>query len=153
MGPKRASVTLFGVELYVSAKLESFGLSSGAGDGEVAHVDLEARLRETLSGRWEERLAVDDASGLEQLLRYRAVDVSAVDEPFPDDQFLSLDIDLEWLGRFLLWPIGRGYSASEDELGVEVSGDVAFIAIETLALALSAVAHLGVLDGDTAIWR
>jgi hypothetical protein len=55
-------------------------------------------------------------------------------------------------GRSLfLGPVGRRHGASQDQIGIEIGGDVAFVAVETLTLALSAMAHIRILDGNAPV--
>ena len=52
-------------------------------------------------------------------------------------------------GRCLFFgPIGRRHGASQNQVGIKIRGDVPLVAVESLALALPAVAHLRILDGN-----
>ncbi len=53
--------------------------------------------------------------------------------------------------RFFFRTIRGRDGAREDQLAVEVSGDMTLVAVEPLALALSAVAHFTVFDRDAAL--
>src|ERR1035437_204901 len=70
-----------------------------------------------------------------------AGNVAAIDIQLANPPALSFEIGFENGRRLFLRTIGRCHGASQNQLCVEVCGDVPLIAVESLALALSPVAH------------
>src|SRR2546427_11908689 len=58
---------------------------------------------------------------------------------------------LERRRRFLLRSVRRCHRAGQAYVGLEVGRDVRLVSIEALVLALSAVPHIGILDGYAAV--
>src|SRR5436190_7824321 len=152
-GPQRADVAPVRVELDDGPELEGDRLPVRAGDGPVAHVELERRLGEQAPVLGVPGLADDIASSREHVIHDGAVDVSAVDVQLADLEPLPLHILLQYRGGLRLRTVGRGHCRSQDEIPIQVSSQVLLVPVETLALALPPVAHLRILDGDASVLR
>src|ERR1700678_1990110 len=152
----RAHGTLRGdvrVELDDRARGEVLDLASGTANGLGAHIDLEVGLREELSVARHPRLAEHEGAALEHVLNKGAADVAAIDMEFPDVAAVGMarEVVAQDGRRLLLGAIGWRDRARENQIGVEVGGDVALVAFEPLALALATMPHLAVFDGDAPV--
>src|SRR5207247_7021275 len=91
------------------------------------------------------------AASREHFCDERAVDVAAIDVQLIGLDKLLREVSAQGWDCFVLGPIRRQNRARQDESFVEVSGDMTFVAIEELGLALATVPHVGILDGDSPI--
>jgi hypothetical protein len=150
---KGAASAFVGVKLDDGAGGEALGLACGTGDGAVPHVDGEVALGEQPVVVGHPGSADDLAAVLDDGVDDGAVDVAAVDVELPEGTVggKRSDVGLELCCGLFFGAVGWRDGAGEDEVGIEVGGDVALVAVEALALALSAVAHVGVLHRNAAI--
>jgi hypothetical protein len=146
-----AAVANLGVEFNRSAQFEVLRLARRAGDRAIAHVYFECRLAEELLVGRPPGLADDFTAIGEDLIDDSAVHVSAIDVQHRDLEPLPFNVGIQRWGCLFLGPIGRRQGAGEDEIAVEIGGDVPLVSVETAALAFAPVTHLCVLDRDAAI--
>jgi len=78
LGSQSATCAQWRRKFYVSAKIDGFSLTGWAGDGPVAHVDLEIGLGEEFAVARDPRLADDVASVGEDVSNNRAGNVAAI---------------------------------------------------------------------------
>jgi hypothetical protein len=151
LGPQSATCAEWRRKFYVSAKVDGFSLAGWAGDGPVAHVDLEIGFGEEFAVARDPRLADDVASVGEHVSNDWAGNVAAINVHLGNSSALAFKVGLQNGRSLFLGPVGRRHGASQDQIGIEIGGDVAFVAVETLTLALSAMAHIRILDGNAPV--
>ncbi len=142
----------FGVELHDGAWLEWLDFAGRATNRVRAHVDVEGGLGKELAVACDPRLAEDFAARFEHVLDEGAADVAAINVQLGDDvSGLVGHVIAQHGGSFFFGTIRGCDGAREDQVAVEVGGDMALVAVEPLARALSAVAHVPVFDRDAAL--
>lgn len=134
---------------------KSFDLSGGAANGVCAHVDVKIGLGEERAVACDPGLADHFTVSVQHLLDQSAADVAAIDVQLGDDIAAGQvgNVVAKHGSRFFFRTIRGCDGAGEDQLAVEVGGDMALVAVEPLAFALSAVAHLAVMDRDAPLGR
>src|ERR1700722_711118 len=98
------------------------------------------------------RLGEDSIPPFEPLVSPSAGKISTVDVELGDSP-MCFHVGTKNLGGKMLGLVGRTYGGREDHAAIQIARQVTFVAVEQLALGLSAVAHVGVCDRDTTILR
>jgi hypothetical protein len=151
--PQWTGRALLRLKLDHLTKDEFFGLTGRTRDGPSAHVDLEVGLREVLAIRRVPGAAEDRGALIRSALHELGIDVRPIDEHL--SEFTAL-----WLARKILLQtscalslrtVGRRDRARQDQLVIQVIGDVLLVAVESLGLAFTPVPHVSVLDRYAAL--
>src|SRR5690606_27784337 len=148
MAAQRAASTDFGVKLDDRTRIEVLDLACWAPDRSVPHVDLELGLRKSCAVAADPWLASDRAAASEDILDEHASDVSAIDVERSDGVAPAqlTDVVAQTGCPLFLRTVRRRECASQNEIRIEIGGEVTLVAVEAFALALPPVAHVAIFD-------
>ena len=151
LAAQHAAVAHVGIELHDLAERDGLHMTIGAGDGAVAEIEREGRLREQATIVRLPRLTDDSAAPAEHVVDEGAVDIAAIDQQLVDGESLPVQVGRQGGDGVFFGAIRARDGARQDQATVNVRRNVSLKAIEPLTLALAAVTHVRILDRDASI--